>query len=66
LLTSGRGIVDNHGGKLWAEARSAFGTSFLFTLPSTHTALESLLLEPIDANDWTTSAEYLRELAKAA
>jgi len=30
-----RGIVDNHGGKLWAEARRAFGTSFLFTLPLT-------------------------------
>ena len=30
-----RWIVESHGGKLWAEARSAYGTSFLFTLPLT-------------------------------
>jgi PAS domain S-box-containing protein len=30
-----RWIVENHGGKLWAEAREECGTSFLFTLPLT-------------------------------
>jgi signal transduction histidine kinase len=33
-LTISRGIVQQHGGRLWVESREGAGSKFLFTLPA--------------------------------
>jgi signal transduction histidine kinase len=42
-LTISRSIVESHGGRLWATARSGPGATFQFTLPSESAAHQAAL-----------------------
>ncbi|WP_052517934.1 PAS domain S-box protein [Archangium violaceum] len=37
-LTIARGIIDSHGGHIWAESRVGAGATFFFTVPAAHAA----------------------------